>query len=151
MGYGPGDIDISWALVLASPLFPCCPCLPSSSSLSSPFCLSSSSPLMMHGVCHRSVFMVGFWGYSSLWRGPGAHSLSLSEPTVIHLHYPTCKQMLTAVGIGGGQRCHKILFWGCERMFMGVAGYFMGEYPPSRVSLHSSAPSQAVLTPSHPV
>jgi hypothetical protein len=38
----------------------------------------------------------------SSWWGPGAHSSSSSVPAIIHLPYPTCKQVLAAVGTGGG-------------------------------------------------
>ena len=38
----------------------------------------------------------------SLWWGPGAHSSSSLVPAIIHLPYPTCKQVLAVVGMGGG-------------------------------------------------
>jgi hypothetical protein len=38
----------------------------------------------------------------SSWWGPGARSSLLSVPAIIHSPYPTCKQVLAAVGMGGG-------------------------------------------------
>ena len=60
---------------------------------------SSTPRAVAHGAgggwcvwrCHSGV-VLGFWG----------RSLALLVPTVIHSPYPPCKQMLAAVGMGGG-------------------------------------------------
>jgi hypothetical protein len=52
---------------------------------------------------------VGSQSRSSLLWGPGARSSLSSVPAVIHLPYPTCKQVLAVVGMGGGSALSR---WG---------------------------------------
>ncbi|KAF8239623.1 hypothetical protein L208DRAFT_12738 [Tricholoma matsutake] len=65
-------------------------------------------------VCQRQHLghRGGSWGHSSSWWGPGACSLLLSVPTIIHSPYPTCKQALAAVGVGGRSVLSWISVWG---------------------------------------
>jgi hypothetical protein len=52
--------------------------------------------------CSHGGGRVGTWSCSLLLRGPCACSSLSSVPAVIHLPYPTCKQVLAVVGMGGG-------------------------------------------------
>jgi hypothetical protein len=52
--------------------------------------------------CSHRGGRVGTWSHSSLLWGPCACSSLSSVPAIIHLPYPTCKQVLAVVGMGGG-------------------------------------------------
>jgi hypothetical protein len=77
------------------------------------------------------------------WWGPGAHSSSSWVPAIIHLPYPTCKQVLAVVGMGGGLAFS--VSGGLSGLVMwhtyGFAGCLLSGYPPPGVSQHPSAPS----------
>jgi hypothetical protein len=57
----------------------------------------------LQGVVSSLGHRGGSWGCPSSWWGPGVHSSSSSVPAAIHSPYPTCKQVLAAVGMGGGR------------------------------------------------
>jgi hypothetical protein len=58
----------------------------------------------LQGVASSLGCRGGSWGCPSSWWGPGAHSSLSLVPAVIHSPCPTCKQVLAAVGMGGGRR-----------------------------------------------
>jgi hypothetical protein len=61
-------------------------------------------------VCHsHGGGRVGSQSHSSLLWGPCACSSLSSVPAIIHSPYPTCKQVLAVVGMGGGSALSR---WG---------------------------------------